>query len=147
MFFLYYNFLSLSLCFFFLLFLDTEIFGNINAELSPSRVTDIKTASLWVYTHRNTELVCVLQNDKQKYNTKNACIFPVGWKSRWVVHISIKIMQSVMVWLSLCARVTVSFPSINPALWCLFLASSLLDFSIRKIHFHGRCNTLGCISS
>lgn len=59
---------------------------------------------------------------------------PVGWKSWRVANISIKIMQSVELWLSFCGIVTVSFPSINLAL-CRFVASSLLNYPIRRIHF------------
>lgn len=84
-----------------LLFLTTVWkFRKILMRSSPSRVTGIRAAALWVYTQRNTELVCVLQYDKQKYNTKNACVLPPGWKSWRALHISIKIMQSVMLWLS-----------------------------------------------
>lgn len=112
---------------FFSLFWGPSEFWETLMRSSPSRVTGIKTASLWVYTHRNTEPVCVLQCDKQKYNTKNSCVFPLGWKSWRVVHISIKIMQSVVLWLSFCSRVTVSFPSINLAL-CYFVASLPAEF-------------------
>lgn len=115
---------------FFSLFLGALEFLQILMRSSPSRVIGIKRASLWVYMHRNTEPVCVLQYDKQKYNTKNTCVFPVGWESWRAVHISIKIMQNIGLWLSFCGIVTVSFPSINLAL-CCFVASSLLNSSIR----------------
>lgn len=127
-------FLSFSL--FFPPFSGPLIFLEILMPSSPSRVTDIKTASLWVCTHGNTQPVCVLQYDKQKYNTKKACVFPAGWNSWRVVRISIKIIQSVMLWLSFCGRVTVSFPSINLAL-CCFIALLPAEFLNNENPFHG----------
>lgn len=75
--------LILSSCF--SRFLGTLNFWKILLQSSlPPRATAIKTASLWVYarahTHTHHELVCVLQYDKQKYNTKKACVFPRGVK-------------------------------------------------------------------
>lgn len=130
--------LILSSCF--SRFLGTLNFWKILLRSSlPPRATAIKTASLWVYAraHTHTHIMnwFVFFSMTSRNIIQRKLVFsPVGWKSWRVANISIKIMQSVELWLSFCGIVTVSFPSINLAL-CRFVASSLLNCPIRRIHF------------
>lgn len=128
--------LILSSCF--SRFLGTLNFWKILLRSSlPPRATAIKTASLWVYARAHTHIMnwFVFCSMTSRNIIQRKLVFsPVGWKSWRVANISIKIMQSVELWLSFCGIVTVSFPSINLAL-CRFVASSLLNCPIRRIHF------------
>lgn len=61
----------------------SEFLENITAELSSPKSDCYQNSffvSLCTRTHTHHELVCVLQYDKQKYNTKKACVFPRGVK-------------------------------------------------------------------
>lgn len=130
--FFYYSVLSV---FFFCHFWALWIFGNINVELSLQSCLYQNSFIVGLHTQKHKAGLCFAEWQAEIIIRTNASVFPAGWKSWREVHISIKIMQSV----ALCfhsGRDTVRFPSINLAL-CCFIASSLLNSSIRKMHFHG----------
>lgn len=116
----------------------SEFLENITAELSSPKSDCYQNSffvSLCTRTHTHIMNWFVFCSMTSRNIIQRKLVFsPVGWKSWRVANISIKIMQSVELWLSFCGIVTVSFPSINLAL-CRFVASSLLNCPIRRIHF------------
>lgn len=121
--------------FFFCHFWALWIFGNINVELSLQSCLYQNSFIVGLHTQKHKAGLCFAEWQAEIIIRTNASVFPAGWKSWREVHISIKIMQSVALRFH-SGSDTVRFPSINLAL-CCFIASSLLNSSIRKMHFHG----------